>query len=88
MFQADNSVKSSLTIHSVHLSDSGVYRCTSESASEAKVAVIVTSGKDEHAAKGGGNATCIKSSPPCANSYAVLHFCIPAQIRRIQTRSA
>ncbi len=37
-------VESSLTIDSVGLSDSGHYKCTSDSASEASVTVLVTSG--------------------------------------------
>ena len=43
--QHDSSVESSLTIESVTLSDSGIYKCTSDAASEAQVAVLVTSGE-------------------------------------------
>ena len=43
--QHDSSVESSLTIGSVTLSDSGIYKCTSDAASQAQVAVLVTSGE-------------------------------------------
>ena len=42
---SSSSVESSLTIASVTLSDSGIYKCTSDAASEAHVAVLVTSGE-------------------------------------------
>ncbi len=41
-------VKSTLTISSVSLADSGVYKCTSDAASEDKVAVVVTSGESTY----------------------------------------
>ena len=44
-FQVDDSVESSLTIGSVTLDDSGVYKCTSDDATEARVAVVVTAGE-------------------------------------------
>ncbi|XP_059082299.1 zwei Ig domain protein zig-8-like [Tigriopus californicus] len=47
--KAQNSVESTLRIDSVTLDDSGIYKCTSNAASEATVTVLVTSGEQRAA---------------------------------------